>query len=118
MALAPTPENFRAEMARFNIKRKDLASAIHMNRGSLSEYLTGTMQLTGWAAHNIGMGINILTGYRLLDVDDALGLITAPPRGRPPRWNNPATMDPMRKAQKPRRKTYRGAKFVAPQPVV
>lgn len=111
MALAPTPENFRAEMARFGVSRTQLFSAIKMNRSNLSQYLTGSKQLPGWAAHNIGMGINIITGLRLLDVDDARGLLPAPPSGRPPRWNRPSEMDPMRKKQPPRKHRWRGARY-------
>lgn len=111
MALAPTPENFRAEMARFGITRTQLFTAIKMNRSNLSQYLTGSKQLPGWAAHNIGMGINILTGLRLLDVDDARGLLDPPPSGRPPRWNQPDHMDPMRKKQTPRKRRWRGKTF-------
>lgn len=108
MALAPTPENFRAEMARFGIKRIELYTTIKMNRSNLSQYVSGSKQLPGWAAHNIGMGINLLTGLRLIDVDDARGLLVAPPSGRPPRWNRPSEMDPMRRKQAPKKKRWRG----------
>ena len=69
--------------------------------------MTGAKQLPGWAAHNIGFGINMLTGYHLLDVDESLGIVKAPPAGRIPNWNRPEQMDPMRKRQKPKRRTYR-----------
>jgi hypothetical protein len=98
-------------MARFKIRRKDLYEAIKMNRSSLSQYLSESKQLPGWAAHNIGMGINILTGLRLLDVDDTKGLLDPPPAGRPPKWNVPDQMDPMRRPQKPRKRRWRGQRF-------
>lgn len=113
MALAPIPDNFRAEMARFGITRMKLYQAIKMNRSNLSQYLTGSKQLPGWAAHNIGLGINLLTGLRLLDVDESKGLVDAPPAGRPPKWNKPDEMDPFRKLNKRKSKRWAGQRWNA-----
>lgn len=82
MALAPLPENFRSEMARFQVNRVSIATIIKMNPSVLSGYLTGTRPLTGWAAHNIGFGINVATGRRLIDVDMNRGLVKAKPGRR------------------------------------
>jgi hypothetical protein len=100
-------------MGRFGVTRTALYQAIKMNRSNLSQYLTGSKQLPGWAAHNIGFGINVLTGLRLLEVDESLGLLPAPPAGRPPLWNRPEDMDPMRKKQKTRKRRWRGARTAA-----
>lgn len=82
MALAPLPENFRSEMARHRLKRLDVCSVIGMNPSMLSAYLTGDRPLSGWAAHNIGFGINVAAGMRLLDVDMNRGVIAVKPGRR------------------------------------
>lgn len=97
MALAPTPENFRAEMARHCLTRRDICDVIGMNPNLFSGFVNGTRPLMGWAAHNIGYGINLVTGLRLLDVDQGVGVLPAPPRGRPQRWNRPDAVDPLRR---------------------
>jgi hypothetical protein len=53
-----------------------------MNPNMLSGYLTGKRPLTGWAAHNIGVGINLIAGVRLIDVDMNRGVIKAKPGRR------------------------------------
>lgn len=82
MALAPLPENFRSEMARHRLRRTDVCRHIGMNPAMLSSYLTGSRPLTGWAAHNIGFGLNIATGLRVIDVDMNRGLVVVKPGRR------------------------------------
>lgn len=84
MALAPTPENFRAEIARHMLIRKQIGEAIGMRSNRVVDYVNGVLPLTGWAAHNIGLGINEMTGLRVFDVDEEKGFIR-PKRGRPAR---------------------------------
>lgn len=82
MALAPIIENFRAEMYRYRLTRRDVCIRIGMHPNLLSLYLTGARPLTWWAQHNIGMGINEATGRRLIEVDDSTPIVR-PRRGRP-----------------------------------
>lgn len=82
MALHPTPENFRAQIAKNMLSRGAVCDIIGMNRNQLTNYINGNIPLTGWAAHNIGYGINMATSSRLFSVDESLGLITPRP-GRP-----------------------------------
>ena len=82
MALAPLPENFRSEMARYRLKRADVSQHIGMNTSLLSSYLTGSRPLSGWAAHNIGFGINVAAGVRAIDVDMNRGVIVVKPGRR------------------------------------
>lgn len=97
MALAPTPENFRAELARHCLTRKLVAELIAMHPNLFSQLVNGTKPLRGWQAHNIGLGINLATGLRLIDVDEDAGILPAPPRGRPRGWKRPYTVDPTRR---------------------
>jgi hypothetical protein len=97
MALAPTPENFRAEFARHCLTRRLVADLIDMHPNMLTGFVTGNRVLRGWAAHNIGIGINLATGLRLIDVDESIGLLPPPPRGRPKGYRQPTTVDPTRR---------------------
>jgi hypothetical protein len=96
LALSPTPENFRVEIARYRLSKRELAEAIGMHPTLLARFLSGTKPLYRWAAHNIGTGINLLTGERVMNVDAELGLLPPPPRGRPRAYNQPDAIDPMR----------------------
>jgi hypothetical protein len=99
MALQPTPENFRAEIARFYLTRADVCEPIGMNLNTLTMYVNGVRPLTGWAAHNIGYGINKATGRQLIDVNMARGVLRSPV-GRRPYADTPA-------APKPRQRRHR-----------
>jgi hypothetical protein len=94
MALAPTPENFRAEIARHLLSRRVICQVIGMNPNLFSQFVSGTKPLQGWAAHNIGIGINAVTGLKLIDVDMARGVVEPPPSGRRAGWNRPSAVDP------------------------
>lgn len=83
MALHVTPENIRAEISRHLLVRRDIADEIQMNPRQLTNYVNGTTPLPGWAAHNLGLAINILTGMRIFDIDPELGYLR-PKLGRPP----------------------------------
>lgn len=78
--LERTPANFRAEMARYQITRKDLAAFIVMNPTQLSNYLNETIESRVWAMHNIAWGLNHLTGVKLFP---AYKTLMSPPQGRP-----------------------------------
>lgn len=93
MALAPLPENFRSEMARHRLKRADVCSHIGMNETMFSSFLNGSRPLPGWAAHNIGFGLNIATGLRVIDVDMNRGLVLVKP-GRRRGRRYPRTVSP------------------------
>jgi hypothetical protein len=93
MALAPLPENFRSEMARHRLKRADVCRHINMNETMFSGFLSGDRPLAGWAAHNIGFGLNIATGLRVIDVDMNRGLIHIKP-GRRKGMRYPRTVSP------------------------
>lgn len=80
--LALTAENFRAEMYRHKLSRKDVCRLIGMHVNALSMYVNGVRPMPGWAEHNIGWSINRLTGLPVFDVDMQLGPLE-PPRGRP-----------------------------------
>lgn len=82
MALACTPENFRAEMHRHMLRRADVCNLINMRLNRFTDYVNGNLPLTDWAGHNIGWGINAVTGRRVFAVDDSRGVVI-PPRGRP-----------------------------------
>lgn len=97
MAVAPTPENFRAAMAYYTLSRDDVCSRIDMNPRMFSQLVHGSKPLMGWAAHNIGVGINLAVGKRLIDVDMDRGILPSPPRGRPSRWNKPDEIEPTRR---------------------
>ena len=74
MPLICTPENFRAEFARFKLTRESLCRHIGMHRNTFSMFMNGVRPLQGWAAHNIGLAFNIETGKKLFDVDESVGL--------------------------------------------
>lgn len=99
MALQPTPENFRAEIARFGLTRADVCESIGMNVNTLTMYVNGVRPLTGWAAHNIGYGINKATRRQLIDVNMGRGVLR-PTVGRKPYASTPA-------APRPRRRRHR-----------
>lgn len=83
MALHPTPENFRAQMAKNMLTRKAVCELIGMNVNQFTNYVNGNVPLTGWAAHNIALGLNYATESRLFNIDERLGLMI-PTLGRPP----------------------------------
>ena len=66
MALAPTPENLRAEIARHRINKTDLALEIDMHPNLLSMYLNASRPMHEWAMNNIALGINRMVGVRIL----------------------------------------------------
>lgn len=80
--IAPTPDNFRAEMARHRLNRAAISEAIGMHPNELSMFLNGVRPLAGWAAHNIGWAFNHTTGQMLFGVNMDAGPVT-PPKGRP-----------------------------------
>ena len=96
MALAPTPENFRAEIARYSLSRNELCSLIGMHPDVWSRFVTGRRPLQGWAAHNIGWAINTATGRYLIDVTKGVGVLPAPRSGRSAGWNRPNRVRPLR----------------------
>lgn len=79
--MPPTPMNLRSAMARYRIKRADIQAIINMNQNLMTMYLTGVRPIKPWAAHNIGLAINRLTGKPLFRVNDELGVV-APQRTR------------------------------------
>jgi len=66
------------------IIRKEVADLISMHPNLLTNFVNGNKPLTAWAAHNIGLGINHVTGMRLFEVQDELGIMI-PSKGRPPK---------------------------------
>lgn len=82
MALACTPENFRAEIGRHLLTRRVVSEVIGLTPNRFTDYVNGTKPMPDWAAHNIGWAINSVTGLRLFGVDQSLGVIK-PKRGRP-----------------------------------
>lgn len=67
-----TAEMVRVEMARHMITKTALARETKMDRSVISSYCTGSRRMTTWARHNIGLGINRLTGLMIFDVDMSL----------------------------------------------
>lgn len=88
MALSPTPENFRGEIARQRLTRKDVCQHIGMNVNTLTMFTSGVRPLTSWAAHNIGWAINYETDKNLFAVNMDAGPMV-PPRGRRRREDQP-----------------------------
>lgn len=80
--LAKTPDNFRAEIARYGLTHKAVAHKARIHPTYLSSVLTGNMPMYDWAANNIGLAINVMVGLYLFETRS--GLIR-PTRGRPPR---------------------------------
>lgn len=80
--LSPTPENFRAEMARHRLTRDALSEIIGMHPNQLSMFLNGVRPLSGWAAHNIGYAFNTTTGQKIFNINMEVGPVK-PPMGRP-----------------------------------
>lgn len=78
--LERTPANLRAEIARYQITRTELAEYIRMNPGQLSNYLNELLPEREWAMHNIAFGINQFAGLRIFPVRTKL---MRPPKGRP-----------------------------------
>lgn len=97
MALAPTPENFRMEIARHRLSQRALAASIGMNPDQLRMILSEAKPLYRWAAHNIGLSINQATGTYTFAVNTEIGLLPPPPRGRPRGYTQPESIDPMRR---------------------
>ena len=90
MAIVPSAENVRSEMARHRLSREAVCDPIGMHRNQFSMFANGVRPMTGWAAHNIGWSINQTTGMKIFDVDMDQGPVRAP-RGRPHRraWDRP-----------------------------
>lgn len=103
MAIAPTPENFRAEMARHGLTRKELCESIGMHPNQWSQYVTGTRPLQGWAAHNIAYAINQAAGLKVLDVDMTQGLRTPPRAGKKRGWRKVPTIKALRDQSRARK---------------
>lgn len=77
--LRPTAETIRVELARHRITKITLARRVGMTPSQLSAYLTGQRPMYSWAAHNLGFGINILTGHMIFDVNMSLPLQSGVP---------------------------------------
>ena len=73
-ALPPNAENFRCEMGRYKLSRSAICDVIGMNPNLLTMFVNGSRTMPFWAAHNIGYGINRVTGVRVFDVEMASGL--------------------------------------------
>ncbi|TXH08075.1 MAG: XRE family transcriptional regulator [Hyphomicrobiaceae bacterium] len=102
-----TAEMVRVEMARHMITRAALAREIGMDRSVLSSFCSGKRMLTTWSRHNIGLGMNRLTGLMIFDVDMAKPYVKPKPGwplGRP-RPELPKT----KKSSKNRKKMRRSA---------
>lgn len=80
--LTPNPENFRSEIARHRLSREAICDPIGMNVNLLSMYVNRVRELTPWAAHNIGYGINYTTRMRIFNVNMSRGIIK-PPKSKP-----------------------------------
>lgn len=87
-------------MARFSLKRSDVCEPIGMNPNTLTMFVNGVRPLTGWAAHNIGYGINKVTSRYLIAVDMSRGVRSAP-KGRRPYAETPAPPKPRRRRSRP-----------------
>jgi hypothetical protein len=108
MALHPTAENFRSEIARWRLRREDICQHIGMNHNTMTMYVNGVRPLADWAAHNIGLGINRATGRRLFNVDESLGVRHYTP-GR--RSSSGFRAKARRKNRSKRRQTHSGPLF-------
>lgn len=96
MAVAPTPDNFRAEIARRNLRRAELCVLIGMNPTAWSQFVSGTRPLQGWAAHNIGFAINTACKLKVIDVDMEIGVRTPPRPGKQTGWRKLGTTPSVR----------------------
>jgi hypothetical protein len=76
--LPPTSENFRAEMARYWLDRKEICTITGMHPNSLSNFVGGYRPMPDWAAQNIGYAINKLVSRPIFAVDMKQGLIKGP----------------------------------------
>lgn len=77
--LDPSPENIRAEMARYRITRPELCDRIGMHHNTFSNYVGGHRRMPKWAEHNICYTINEITGRRVFNIDMTKELMPAPP---------------------------------------
>jgi hypothetical protein len=82
--LACTPENFRAEMARYRITRTDLAGLTGLHPNVISMFVSGSRNMTEDAAYNLGWAVNTATGFYVFNVDMRAGPVRLI-RGRRPR---------------------------------
>lgn len=79
--LAKTPANFRAELARYKIPHKEVCELIVMNPALMSSLINENTVLYDWAANNIALAINKLSGVKLFEARKLI----VPTRGRPRR---------------------------------
>ena len=73
--ITPSPDNFRAEMARHRLTRTIVAELLGMHVNQLSMYVTELVPLPFWARHNIAYAINRATGLRIFEVEMGRGLM-------------------------------------------
>jgi hypothetical protein len=85
----PDAEHIRSELARHRLSREQVCSLIGMHVNQFSMYRTKRRKLAGWAAHNIGYGINVATGLPVFDVDMERGLLPPTSHGRHRRPRHP-----------------------------
>lgn len=76
--LPPTAENFRAEMARYWLERKEICEITGMHPNSVSNFVGGYRPMPDWAAQNIGYAINKIVGRKIFAVNMRKGLMQAP----------------------------------------
>lgn len=99
--LTPNAENFRTEIARHRLTREAICDPIAMHPNLLSMYVNEVRELTHWAAHNIGYGINYVLRTRVFDVNMSLGVVK-PPSTR--RRNPDSVRLPVEKRRRRRRR--------------
>lgn len=75
--ITPSPENFRAEIARHQLTRPLIAELLGMHVNSVSNYVCGYREPAPWLNHNIGYAINRLTGIRIFEVEMGRGILPA-----------------------------------------
>lgn len=72
--------NFRAEAARYKIKRDEISELINMNRSEVSRYMNESIDpVYAWALHNIGYALNTLIGRKVFRVNMKKGIIVPRP---------------------------------------
>lgn len=87
--LTPTPSNFRAEIARYRLKKSTVAAVIGMHPVTFNQIISGRREMTERSAHNIGFGINTEVGREIFRVDMSKGIVTMH-IGRPKRQLTPS----------------------------
>lgn len=111
--IPPSPENLRAELARHQLTRAVICDVIGMSPNAMTNYLTADKEIPYWAGHNLGYGINRVTGLRIFNVEMGLGILR--PRTKASTTNlarkkssRPSVVLPV-KRRKARRKTQRAS---------